>query len=88
VSLDDAHSEEMNESPPLAISAEPCAEESSRPILRVFAGLLALFFAGVPIILLATGKPIGDLILVPALGLMFGWFAVRGKKGLPRFLAK
>jgi len=29
-----------------------------------------------------------DLLLMGALGFVFAWYAVRGRRGLPRFLTK
>ena len=59
------------------------------PILRVVAGVAALVFAGVPALMAIHGRlALVDLALMGALGFMCAWYAVRGRKGLPRFLTK
>jgi len=75
--------------------AQPAPPEEAQPqgngspILRVAAGVMAILFAVVPLLRAAKGAPdLTGLALMEALALMFGWYAVRGRKGLPRFLSK
>jgi hypothetical protein len=72
-----------------APAPESKAEGSGSPILRVAAGVLALLFAGVPALMAIHGRlPLADLALMAALAFVFAWYAVRGRKGLPRCLTK
>jgi len=72
-----------------APAQEGQAKGNGSPILRVAAGVLALLLAGFPAFGAANGKlALGDLVFMQALALMFGWYAVRGREGLPRFLTK
>jgi len=68
-----------------APAQETKAEGDGSPILRVAAGVLALLLAGIGA---ADSKTLGWLVFMEAFALMFGWYAVRGRKGLPRFLTK
>jgi hypothetical protein len=66
---------------------EAKAEGSGSPILRVAAGVLALLFAGVPAFMAIHGRiGLADLAAMGVFAFMFGWYAVRGRKGLPRCL--
>jgi hypothetical protein len=57
--------------------------------LSVAAGVVALLFGGTAFLVAVQGKGAsGDLILVVVLASLFGWYAVRGRKGLPRFLSR
>jgi hypothetical protein len=64
-------------------------ERNGNPFLRVVAGLLAMLFAGVLPLMIAQGRLSRDGgLFMAALAIMFGWYAVRGNKGLPQFLTK
>ena len=68
---------------------EAQAQGNGSPVLRAAAGGMAILFAVVPLLRAAKGAPdLAGLALMEALALMFGWYAVRGRKGLPRFLSK
>jgi hypothetical protein len=72
-----------------APAEEAQAQGNGSPILRVAAGVMAILFAVIPLLRAAKGAPdLTGLALMGALALMFGWYAVRGRKGLPRFLTK
>jgi hypothetical protein len=72
---------------PPAPEPEAKAEGSGSPILRVAAGVLALLFAGIPALEAIHGRlALGGLVFMEAFALAFAWYAVRGRKGLPRFL--
>ena len=72
-----------------AIAPEAQAEGNGSPILRVAAGGLGLLFAGIlPLMIAQGGGTWGGAVFMVALALMFGWYAVRGRKGLPQFLTK
>jgi len=72
-----------------ALASEVQAEGNGSPILRVGAGVVALLFAGILPLMAINGKlALGNLVLMGVFGIMFGWYAVRGRKGLPRFLTK
>ena len=74
---------------PAAISPATQVEANGSPILRVGAGVLALLFAGtLPLMIAQGGTRWDSAVLMLALALMFGWYAVRGRKGLPQFLTK
>ena len=65
------------------------AQGNGSPILRAAAGVMAILFAVISLLRAAKGKQdLTGLALMGALALMFGWYAVRGRKGLPRFLTK
>ncbi len=65
------------------------AQDSGSPILRVAAGGLSLLFAGVLALAIARGGiGRGVAAFMAAFGLMFGWYAVRGNRGLPRALTR
>jgi hypothetical protein len=54
------------------------------PILRVAAGILALLFAGAACLVIAQGgSALAGAVLPLALAVLFGWYAARGRKGLP-----
>src|SRR5262249_40736457 len=64
-------------------------EGKGNPILRVAAGLLALMFGGGLLLMTTQGNFRWDGgVLVAALAILFGWYAVRGNKGLPQALTK
>jgi hypothetical protein len=64
-------------------------ERNGNPILRVAAGLVALMFTAIVLLMLVQGQMGWEgCVLVVALAIMFGWYAARGNKGLPRFLTK
>jgi hypothetical protein len=72
-----------------ALASETQAEGNGSPILRVGTGVLALLFAGILLLMAINGRlSLGNLVLMAVLGIMFGWYAVRGRRGLPRFLTK
>jgi len=72
-----------------APAPEAKAERNGSPILRVAAGVLALVFAGVLALMAIHGRlTLGNLVLMAALGFVCAWYAVRGRKGLPRFPTK
>ena len=65
------------------------AGDNGRPAFRVAAGAVALLFGGTALLVAIQGKGAsGDLLLVVVLASLFGWYAVRGRKGLPRFLSR
>jgi hypothetical protein len=47
-----------------------------------------LFVVGLPLMAQNSKRAPADLVLVGVLAIMFGWYAVRGRKGLPGFLTK
>ena len=69
-----------------APAQEAQAVGSGSPILRVAAGVLALLFAGFGAV--GSNRTLGGWVFMEAFALLFGWYAVRGRKGLPRFLTK
>jgi hypothetical protein len=70
-----------------APAQETQAEDNGRPVVRVAAGAVALLFGGTALLVAVQGRgAFGDLLLVVVLAFLFGWYAVRGRKGLPRFL--
>ena len=72
-----------------APAPEAKAERNGSPTLRVAAGVLALVIAGVSALTAIQGRlNSANLVLMAALGLVCAWYAVRGRKGLPRFLTK
>ena len=72
-----------------AAPPEGQAERNGNPILRVVAGLLALLFTAILVLIIAQGKLGWDGgVLMAAVAVLFGWYAVRGNKGLPQFLTK
>ena len=72
-----------------APAEEAQAQGNGSPILRVAAGVLAVLVAVMTPFGAAKGMlDLAGLVLMEALALMFGWYAVRGRKGLPRFLTK
>jgi hypothetical protein len=72
-----------------ALAPRGQGERNGNPILRVGAGLLALLFAGSLPMMIAQGRLIWDGgVFMAAVAIMFGWYAARGNKGLPRFLTK
>ncbi len=72
-----------------AIAPAAQAEGNGSPILRAVAGVLALLFAAMLPLMIAQGGMTWDgAVLMLALALVFGWYAVRGRKGLPQFLTK
>ena len=65
------------------------AGDNGRPAFRVAAGAVALLFGGTALLVAVQGKGASaDLLLVVVLAFLFGWYAVRGRKGLPRFLSR
>ena len=81
--------------PEMSARAQPAPAEEAQPqgngspVLRVAAGVLAILIAVVSLLATTKGsRGLADLALMGALALMFGWYAVRGRKGLPRFLTK
>lgn len=72
-----------------APAEEAQAQGNGSPILRVAAGVLAVLVAVMTPFGAAKGMlDLAGLVLMEAFALMFGWYAVRGRKGLPRFLTK
>jgi hypothetical protein len=72
-----------------APAQETQARDNGRPAFRVAAGAVALLFGGAALLVAVQGKGAsGDLLLVVVLASLFGWYAVRGRKGLPRFLSR
>jgi hypothetical protein len=68
---------------------ETQAGDNGRPAFRVAAGVAALLFGGTAVLVAVQGKgAFSDLLLVVVLASLFGWYAVRGRKGLPRFLSR
>jgi hypothetical protein len=73
---------------PAPVRAVP-VEGNGSPVLRVAAGVLALLFAWLLPLMAAQGKlASADLVIMAAFALLFGWYAIRGRKGLPRFLTR
>jgi hypothetical protein len=73
-------------------ATEAQAAGNGSPIARGAAGVLALLFAWVLGRDVANGK-LAELstyrvLQIAAFVVLFGWYAVRGTKGLPRFLKK
>jgi len=72
-----------------APAEEAQAQANGSPTLRVAAGVLAVLVAVITPFGAAKGMlDLAGLVLMGAFALMFGWYAVRGRKGLPRFLTK
>lgn len=69
------------------IAPDAPAGENGSPILRVAAGVIALLFAGMLPLVIAQGVWDGA-VLTLVLPFVFGWYAVRGRNGLPSFLTK
>ena len=68
---------------------EAKAERNGSPIFRTAAGAMALGIAGVSALVASQGRlAFLNLVLMTALGFVCAWYAVRGRKGLPRFLTK
>ncbi|MCX5677362.1 MAG: hypothetical protein NTX87_20450 [Planctomycetota bacterium] len=81
--------------PEMSARAQPAPAEEAQaqgngsPVLRVAAGVLAILIAVFLPLGTARGtRGLANLAFMGALALMFGWYAVRGRKGLPRFLTK
>ena len=80
---------EMSAPAQAAPAEETHPQGNGSPVLRVAAGVLAILLAVFLPLGTARGtRGLAGLAFMGALALMFGWYAVRGRKGLPRFLTK
>jgi hypothetical protein len=69
---------------PSAATPAAQAEDNGSPFLRVAAGVLAVLFAVfLPVMASQQKEPWGGIVLMAVLALLFGWYAIRGRKGFP-----
>ena len=69
----------------------PAAPGKDSPLLRAAAGVISLFFTFAAVLILINGDKEAGLtfgLFLLVLPLVFGWYALRGRNGLPRFLTR